>query len=767
MGEKERLFEEIQKYFRDNYYTLMEIEGTKGQYAVFENGKGIGELMAGYDSQDHISDVYYAENGFYHDITSINDIVEIIGDEYVADVPGDEAFDIATERALEEERAVFDDDEPVAGAAEEVPIDIETDSHRKYEEFMEKLGGIGYELTPLDDGRAYIARYEGRNVGAFMEAENGMITELTLGDYQSKGTHSMDLVLDDYNLAARDIAEEIAKINDAKAEFISNYPDGFGIQDNDGHTKLLSNKELEAYIDEHGIEDISVQGFEERVAYALVNDLDRELSQPVKGLEEIDKFRKDINELNKSNKKERDMEGKEFEDFKKELADAGVTVTMLDDGKTYTANMDGKELAAFRNLDGAMLERLTVGEHREDGVSFKEKVLKDIKEMAVEVARDKTQREEFAARERERNTVHIDKNMTEKEMAESVVNYINKGGRVTEKQAEWIESFDKKEKMPSKVIKGEIDELDNERDSLLNEINAKEAENEKLSTQLGHQIAIAKMNDCPEEDVKSMTAIANNIRNNNRLINSERIRLAEVEKEILQKESTYKESLKGERKDALKGLFAKAQDTLKQGVHLGLSTMTKMKEAMERVNLKVIDNRETREKVSAYKDLSKQINEINIDYCRKMEIMKNEYSLNREDLEDLEKTFTRRAELRGAIKDVGLLLTGREAAHEVKLTDREKAELTELRSLIQKNKLDMESLNTSYDRIIAPKLEEIKDFGKAVEERGRDTGDIFSARLNRIHAENADRASNLKESSEKILSGNDKKEAKTTGGDAR
>ena len=118
MGEKGRLFEEIQKYFRDNNYTLMEIEGTKGQYAVFENGKEIGELMAGYDSRDNISDVYYAENGFYHDITSINDIVEIIGDEHVADVPGDEAFDVATERALEEERAVFDDDEPVADAAE-------------------------------------------------------------------------------------------------------------------------------------------------------------------------------------------------------------------------------------------------------------------------------------------------------------------------------------------------------------------------------------------------------------------------------------------------------------------------------------------------------------------------------------------------------------------------------------------------------------------------------------------------------------------------
>lgn len=694
MGEKEQLFEDIKKYLTDNGYTLTEIEGTRGQYAVQSGKDNVGELMAGYDGRNNISDVYFSSNGNYHELTSMREFTALEGNDFefipmfIDDEPtpgtlrneGDIAFDVAVEQELEAEEGdvPFDvateqalEAERLASERTEGPLG-EENTATAYETFQADLIDMGYELTPLDEGNAFIARLEGRNVGAFMESEDGRITDLSLGDYKAKGVYSAEQALEDYKQSAKDIKDEIEQIKDARNKFLSDYKDGFGIMDEDGHSKMLSAHELEGYMDEKGIEGTSVQEYIDKTAEELSKELEKELAEPVKGQELINEFRKDINELNESNKKENEM-----------------------DGFNVTADM------------------------------------------------------------------------SEKEMAKAAIDYINDGKEMDERQAAWIEGFDDGSRKASEVIGDEIDSLNEERSALLEGIRADEAENEKLASQLGRQIAIAKMNDCPVEDVEGMRAIVDNIKNNNIMLNAERLRLAEVEKAIEQKAAEFKEALKGERKEAVRGFFAKAQDTLKQGVKLGLNTMGKMKQAMEKVNLKVIDSRDTKEKVSAYKDLSKQINDINVDYCRKMEVVKNEYNLNREDLEDLEKTFTRRAELRGAIKDVGLLLTGREAKHEVKLTAKEQAELTELRSLIQKNKLDMESLNISYERTIAPKLEEIKDFGKAVEEKGRDTGDIFSARLSRIHAENADRASSLRESSEKILSGNDKKEAKTAGGNER
>ena len=77
MGEKEQLFEDIKKYLTDNGYELLAIEGTRGQYAVQSGKDIIGELMAGYDGRDNISDVYFSSNGNYHELTSMREFTAL------------------------------------------------------------------------------------------------------------------------------------------------------------------------------------------------------------------------------------------------------------------------------------------------------------------------------------------------------------------------------------------------------------------------------------------------------------------------------------------------------------------------------------------------------------------------------------------------------------------------------------------------------------------------------------------------------------------
>ena len=719
INEKEALFNDVVSRVELDGYQLFTIPGAENQFLIYDQLLPIGEIYAGYEG-DTISSVYIRDDKskITTEINSMSDYEKVADEMYkdtvtaqnraeeatfVDDEPssaqitdeGDVPFDVATEQALEEER--------LTSTRTESSLEEELIAS-PYEELQADLVDRGYALDLNDDG--FVANYGYKTVETYYEngeqsveearaffmaeADKADIERRAFKDFLEEnkdGYHtytgeveyldngnniSKVLVMEKDDLEKfvidneifADSKEEYSKMvyeklcENAKAEFLESWQDGFGVADEDGHSKILSANGLEPFMEENGIVAATPAGLVQKMTNALAQELDKEINKPIKGQEIIDQFKKDVEELNNSNK---------------------------------------------------------------ENVSMEEN----------------------------KNSLDINADMSEKEMAQAAMDYINGGQEMTQDQKDFVDSFDKPEKNDRFKILDEIDSLEKSRELLIEDIKNDEKENERLSRQLFNQIAIAKMNNCPPDVVQSMQETANQISKNNTVLNNTRFNLVEVEREIEFKKAEYKEALKGERREALHGAFSKMHDTLKQGVALGLGAMGKMKEAVEKVNSKHMDNKETKNRIADYKALENQINAINLEYCNKMDIIKQEYTLNKEDLTDLESTFKKRAELRGAIRDVGRLLTGKEAHHEAEYTKGELSEMNRLKTYISQNLHDMDELNIKYERTIAPKLEERVDF----EERGKKVEDIFSARLNRIHQENEKMANKMLDKTKELVSG--------------
>lgn len=374
--------------------------------------------------------------------------------------------------------------------------------------------------------------------------------------------------------------------------------------------------------------------------------------------------------------------------------------------------------------------------------------------------------------EREEDTLNITQDMSEREMAAAVVDFVNEGEEMTPEQAEWIDGHsDEKgvaepeieeneipEPKSSDILRQELNAVDDKLSKIYDEIAEDEKKLDSLNRQIDRQFAIAKMNFCPADDLMKMRKTSEEIRDTTRALNDHRKALTETEREFFDKKAELKAAVKSERRDKIHGLFDKGRDILKKGVSIGLGALGWIKEEAEKANKKAINTRETKEKVGAYKDLVKQIDNINKNYTRQMDMALYDYKENVAELQATIAHMERKAEIRGTFKDLGRLLTGKEAEHNYSLTDKERAAIASLEKLVSDSRLEIESLNVSYVQTIAPKLEEQKDFGKAVEDRGRDVGDIFSQRLSRIHKEHADEAKEVKSRSEKVLNGADKDE---------
>ncbi|MCR5670150.1 MAG: hypothetical protein K6G10_04025 [Butyrivibrio sp.] len=373
---------------------------------------------------------------------------------------------------------------------------------------------------------------------------------------------------------------------------------------------------------------------------------------------------------------------------------------------------------------------------------------------------DEINQKEEPTMEQERQGLNLDpETMSQKDMVKEIVNHINRGEAPTQEQQKWIDGAIDDKHRPSAEIKSELDALKDRRKTLLDDIKLDNDQISKLQRQINNQLSVMSMQGKDNDKIidchKKIERYADGIAEKTLHANEMRKELVDIEQKILDTKAQYRQALGLEGKEKVQGIFDKMHSTLKAGVNLGIRSLEKIRDGLEKTNLKVMNMKDTHEKVNAYKDLADQVSNINRDYSRKMEVVVNEYKLNMEHLSERIEAADRKAQIRGTLHDLGRLLVGKEAEHKYERSEKDQDEIDRIKGYVQKNKDNMEKLNTQYERTVTPKHEELKDFGERVEEKGRKTEDIFTQRLSRIHKENQNKADDMHKASKEILSKDD------------
>lgn len=349
----------------------------------------------------------------------------------------------------------------------------------------------------------------------------------------------------------------------------------------------------------------------------------------------------------------------------------------------------------------------------------------------------------------EANPLGITPDMSEREMAAKAVDVINDGAEPTKKQEKWINGFDDHMK-ESDILKGELESINEHINELNVDIATDEGKLEKLEAQLARQISIAKMNGCDKDNLKGMENTINNIKETTDKLNQHRNELVSEEKAAADKEKEVRAAERAEYLNGIKDKYEKVQNTLSNGVKTGLGALGKIKDSIERVNIKVMEYTETRKITSAYKDLAREVDEINRDYVRTMEYLKADLERDTKALEKVTGRAERMAEIRGTLKDLGRLMTGREAVHDYSLSDKEKEKIQDLRDRVDGTKSNMENVDRKYQNEVSAKEDTMNDLTAKLAGRGRSIDSLFSDVVKNAYARSSEQAKNTHNEQQKV-----------------
>lgn len=405
----------------------------------------------------------------------------------------------------------------------------------------------------------------------------------------------------------------------------------------------------------------------------------------------------------------------------------GFYVHVGEDEKGPVAfGLKAQELEDFvksRNIDAS-----TVGEYSDKIAHALKEEYENIKENIVVQSKDL---EDLDKEEKEiMQELNLTQEMTEKQMAEAVIDYVNDGREADSEQQEWINSHsDVDVRKESDVRKEELNELREGMSELKDEIDADKEKIVTLNKELDRQLSIAKMNGCGETELENIRNTVNSIKETTESLNLNRTILVGMEEQEQQKIAELNKAVRYERAQAVKGVFSKVHDTLKKGVDLGIGTLGKIRDGIEKVNIKVMEYSNMKERVDAYKDLAREVHDINREYVNEIQYLKGELERDTAELEKVTQKAERMAEIRGTIKDLGRLITGKEALHDYSISDADKSTISDLKGRIEDTKAEMGRVDQQYERTVAPKQQELKDWGKDLEEKGKAPKDFFKEKM--------------------------------------
>ncbi len=503
------------------------------------------------------------------------------------------------------------------------------------------------------------------------------------------------------------------------------YPEGLSVENDEGLTVDLPVTEMKKYAEEKGIKADSVIGLEQGLTHELVNDLNRkveERSAAEKVMEDVimDNAAPEITPLD------------EYLDSIKD----GVYIK-VDDEQSFGLN-DPEMVRSM--IDELGITGKSVGEYADKVAHALRNEYE--KTLEKEVAPEKTLMPE------------LKEGMSEREMREACINFINKGAEPSPEQLDFINCKGERE---SVEIKEEIEFLKSQKEQIKEEIERNETKLEALNKDLGKHITFAKMNGCEGPALDNIRQDINFIQKTTQNLDNKRESLADIELKMAELRAEKNRALSREMAMSVRSRFQAAQDTLKKGVDYGIGTLDKIKGAFERVNDKVADMKDIHEKKAAYASLSSEIDAVNKEYIQQISEVRREYDRNLQKLSKVMERAERQAMLKGAFKDLCRIALHKEPQYDYSLNDKQQGRINEIREMISENRKEMEDINAAYESIIPQMENDLKDISSGLEAKGVDAGRSV---LSGVAETRAERSAAAKE-----LLNDTKKEIKNTSRD--
>ncbi len=525
------------------------------------------------------------------------------------------------------------------------------------------------------------------------------------------------------------------------------YPEGLSVENDEGVTVDLPVSEIKKYAEEKGIKADSVIGLEQGLTHELVNDLNRkveERSAAEKVMEDVimDNAAPEITPLD------------EYLDSIKD----GVYIK-VDDEQSFGLN----DPEMVRNMINELgITGKSVGEYADKVAHvLKEEYEKSLEKEVVKEdvvpendgffssLNDQLEvdnHERSAAKKMEAVMPELNEGMSEREMREACINFINKGAEPSQEQLDFING---KGERDSVEIKEEIDFLKTQKEQIKEEIERNEKKLEILNKDLGKHITFAKTNGCEGVALDNIRQDINYIQRTTQSLDNKREALADIELRTAELRAEKNRALSREMAQSLRGKFQAVQDTLKKGVDYGINTLDKVKGAFEKVNDKVADMKDIHEKKAAYASLSSEIDAVNKEYIQQISEIRREYDRNLQKLNKTLEKAERQAMLKGAFKDLCRIALHKEPQYDYSLNEKQQGRVNEIREMISENRKEMEELNTEYEAIL-PKMEnELGDIASSLEARGVDAGKSILIGVAETRAERSAAAKELLENTKK------------------
>nr|WP_297765716.1 hypothetical protein [uncultured Butyrivibrio sp.] len=363
---------------------------------------------------------------------------------------------------------------------------------------------------------------------------------------------------------------------------------------------------------------------------------------------------------------------------------------------------------------------------------------------------DKTENHERSTAKKMENTMpELNDGMSEREMREACINFINKGAEPSQEQLDFING---KGERDSVEIKEEIDFLKAQKEQIKEEIERNEKKLEALNKDLGRHIAFAKDNGCESVALDNIRQDLNYYQKTTQSLDNKREALANIELRTAELRAEKNRALSREMAQSLRGKFQAAQDTLKKGVEYGINTIDKVKNTFERVNGKVADMKDIHERKAAYASLSSEIDAVNKEYILQISEVRKEYDRNLQMLNKAMDKAKRQAMLKGAFKDLCRIALHKEPEYDYSLSDKQQGKINDIKDMIQENREEMRELNAEYEDIL-PKMEnELNSIASGLEAKGIDAGRSVLSGIAETRAERNATAKELLENSKKEAS---------------
>lgn len=258
------------------------------------------------------------------------------------------------------------------------------------------------------------------------------------------------------------------------------------------------------------------------------------------------------------------------------------------------------------------------------------------------------------------------------------------------------------------------------RGDVLSQLKDVQKEIENLYDKLKQETSIAKVNGYDSKAAEQINNIGERIKDAT-------IRACELQTSL----PSIKQEIGRHFKEAALAVshgLNKVKAALDKKIQTGKTTLDKMGKTVHEANEKFFSQRDT-----AYINLTEKIQQLNRNYMSLSFSINRSISQNLDKIKDtLEKSYNRSAEIKGALKDLGRAIAGKDRTGEkVELNNAQKSILQSLQSKSQEYKDEMASLKDNYKASQQISLANIKgaqelrqsvglDFSKSLNERIKD-----------------------------------------------